>query len=154
QLGERDVLRDRDRACEPRAPDHRVGQPRRTAPRSDAARSGPGHPPDRATTRRRGELRATGAGWGLLALGIAAAARHPVTMRSSALFLAAAMALTACSGDDDPTSDVDATPASAGTVADAAAPVEPVELPTSYPADVPVPADVVLENAEEHVGTS
>ena len=73
-------------------------------------------------------------------------------MRSSALLLAVVMALTACSGDDDPASDVDATPATAGT--DAAAEVEPVELPASYPTDVPVPADVELENAEEHVGTS
>lgn len=75
-------------------------------------------------------------------------------MRSSALFLTAVMALTACSGDDDQSRDSGAAPATAGTVTDATNEVVPVELPASYPTVVPVPAEVELDNAEEHVGTS
>lgn len=75
-------------------------------------------------------------------------------MRSSALFFAAVMALTACSGDDDQSSDSATAPTTTGTVTDATTEVAPVELPASYPTAVPVPADVELDNAEEHVGTS
>lgn len=88
---------------------------------------------------------------GLPALGIAAPTGHPVVVRSTACLVALAL-LAACGGDDDSTDDPPAatvTPTS-GVAADTA----PVELPASYPSDVPVPSDVELDNAEEHVGTS
>lgn len=74
-------------------------------------------------------------------------------MRSSTLLLAASLALTACGGDDDQTSDADATSVAA-EAAIATTTVDPVELPASYPAAVPVPADVEFDNAVEHVGTN
>lgn len=70
-------------------------------------------------------------------------------MRSTAL-LVAVLLLAACSGDDD-ASDV---PPISIVPTDTAADAEPVELPASFPADVPIPADVQLDNAEEHTGTS
>ncbi|HSJ92302.1 MAG TPA: hypothetical protein VK917_09530 [Ilumatobacter sp.] len=81
-------------------------------------------------------------------------------MRSSAILLAAAVLVAACGADDD-SSGGDAT--SGGSEAplmsivptdDLGAPSEPVELPASFPGDVPIPADVELQNAEEHVGES
>lgn len=68
-------------------------------------------------------------------------------MRPTVLLVAIVL-LAACGGDDEssePTSP---------TGPPASAPTESVELPASFPADVPVPADVLLENAEEHTGTS
>lgn len=96
---------------------------------------------------------------GLPALGNGGSSGHPVTMRPTALLLAVAL-LAACGGDDDTSSDAstatsdDAPLISVLPAADDASGSEPVELPTSFPADVPIPADVELANAEEHVGAS
>lgn len=87
---------------------------------------------------------------GLLALGNDGGGRHPVGMRSTAVLLAVAL-LTACGGDDD---DSDAPLMSIVPTAGLDTASEPVELPASFPSDVPVPADVELGNAEEHVGGS
>lgn len=74
-------------------------------------------------------------------------ARHPGPMRSSALLVAVVL-LASCGGDDDSS-------APSSTAAPAtSAPSAPVELPASFPAAVPIPADIELDNAEEHTGTS
>lgn len=76
-------------------------------------------------------------------------------VRSTACLVVIAL-LAACGGDDsndDPSAasvDASVITSTSGVEAD----VAPVELPASYPADVPVPADVELDNAEEHVGAS
>lgn len=69
-------------------------------------------------------------------------------MRLTTLIIVAAL-LAACGGDDDA-----AAPTVTSAPASATSTVAPVELPDGFPADVPVPADVLLENAEAHVGTS
>src|SRR5690606_22270358 len=78
-----------------------------------------------------------------------------------ALLLLAAVVLVAGCGGDDSSGGDDATPdgseaplMSIVPTDDLGAPSEPVELPASFPADVPIPADVELQNAEEHVGES
>ena len=68
-------------------------------------------------------------------------------MRPTVLLLAVVL-LAACRGDDS-SSGPDATDPPAPTLA---APAEPVELPTAFPNEVPVPAEVELANAEEHAG--
>lgn len=73
-------------------------------------------------------------------------------MRLTALLVVAVL-LAACGGDDDAT-DTDAPLMSIVPSADPLEDAEPVELPDSFPADVPIPADVELDNAEEHTGTS
>lgn len=70
-------------------------------------------------------------------------------MRTIAVVLAAAVALIGCGGGDDTSGGADAPNVSTD---DLDLPTEPVELPASFPADVPVPLDVELHNAEEHVG--
>jgi hypothetical protein len=75
-------------------------------------------------------------------------------MRSTALLLAVAL-LTACGGDDDSSTDGTEPPStSIAPIGAADAALAPVELPASFPAEVPIPADVELDNAEEHVGVS
>lgn len=69
-------------------------------------------------------------------------------MRLTALLVAVAV-LASCGGDDDAAEPTSSTTAAPGTVA-----AEPVELPGSFPADVPIPAGIELDNAEEHIGTS
>ena len=75
-------------------------------------------------------------------------------MRSTVVLLAVAL-LAACGGDDDSSTDGTEPPLmSIVPTDDGDTSSEPVELPDSFPADVPVPADVELDNAEEHVGES
>lgn len=91
---------------------------------------------------------------GLRALGIPADVGHPVAMRSTALLLAVAL-LTACGGDDDSSAEPDVSDATVMSIVPSGeidVDLGPVELPASFPTDVPIPADVELENAEEHVG--
>lgn len=75
-------------------------------------------------------------------------------MRPTALLLAVVL-LAACGGDDDTSTgtSTDAPLISVLPATDTGS-GEPVELPDSFPADVPIPADVELANAEEHVGAS
>ena len=76
-------------------------------------------------------------------------------MRSIALFLAVAL-LAACGGDDD-AADADSDDVTVMSIVPAGeieVDLEPVELPESFPADVPVPAGVELDNAEAHEGAS
>lgn len=65
-------------------------------------------------------------------------------------FLVAALALVACSGGDDATGESSAT---AGGSA-APAPTSTVEIPATFPAEVPIPAGLVVERAEELAGQS
>lgn len=74
-------------------------------------------------------------------------------MRSLAL-AAALVLLAACSGDDDSTdAATDTAPLMSIVPTDTETDGGPVELPESFPAEVPIPADVELGNAEEHTGT-
>lgn len=68
-------------------------------------------------------------------------------MRPTALLLATAL-LAACGGGDSTSGPDDSAPAATSRVPASA----PVALPASFPSDVPVPAAVELENAEEHTG--
>jgi len=77
-------------------------------------------------------------------------------MRPTALLIAVAL-LAACGGDDDSAASGDTEPplmsiVPSGDDGDGGGAPEPVELPDAFPTDVPVPAGVELENAEEHVG--
>lgn len=77
-------------------------------------------------------------------------------MRPTALLIAVAL-LAACGGDDDSAASGDTEPplmsiVPSGDDGDGDGAPEPVELPDAFPTDVPVPAGVELENAEEHVG--
>lgn len=76
-------------------------------------------------------------------------------MRSVAVLLTIGL-LAACGGGDDATDDVadEGVAMSIVPVGDDQADAGPVELPDSFPSEVPVPADVELDHAEAHVGTS
>lgn len=75
-------------------------------------------------------------------------------MRSTALLLAVVL-LAACGGDDDSAAADDPSDATVMSIVPSGeidVDLAPVELPATFPADVPVPAGVDLQNAEEHVG--
>jgi hypothetical protein len=71
-------------------------------------------------------------------------------MRSPALVVVALLA--ACGGDDAST-DRSEPPVTVPTGV-LGADTDPVALPASFPTEVPVPAEVEFDNAEEHVGSS